>query len=130
MKRSHIALFIAIIAMPALAGGDRTQSPSRTSPDADAPAFAAGQVLIIDSSGKITSGTPQTTDLRAGLGDALSTSSEGLVEEKSPVAGGGMMINLQGRFQNAVTIEKDADGNVTAAPCVTGTAAETTPEVK
>ena len=121
MKPRHTVLLAAILALPVVAGGERIPSAS---PPAQTPAFSQGQVLILDASGKISPGTPQMTDLRAGLGDALSTSSEGLVEEKSPVPGGGTMVNLQGRFQNAMTIEQGAKGNVISAPCITGTPAE------
>lgn len=123
MNRRHTVLLAAILAMPVAAGGDRIQPTSHASIGANAPAFAAGQVLVLDSSGKISAGAPRAADLRAVLGDAISTSGEGLVEEKSPVQGGGVMVNLQGRFQNAMTIEKDANGNITA-PCVSGTPAD------
>ena len=120
MKPRHTVLFAAILVLPVAAGGDRNQTASPSTP---APAFSQGMILTIDASGKFVPGA-QTTELQAGLGEALSTSSEGLVETKSPVAGGGVMVNLEGRFQNAMVIEKDADGNITA-PCVAGTPAET-----
>ncbi len=41
---------------------------------------------------------------------AYSTSHEGLVETPSPVPGGGVMVDLQGRFRNPVTLMLDADG--------------------
>jgi hypothetical protein len=44
--------------------------------------------------------------------DALSRSDHGLVEEASPVPGGGVMVNLQGRFQNTFTATTDADGKL------------------
>ena len=116
MKPRHTVLFAAILALPVAAGGDRTDFAAPSTP---APAFSQGQILNIDPSGKFVPGA-QTTELQAGLGEALSTSSEGLVEVKSPVSGGGVMVNLEGRFQNAMVIEKDADGHITA-PCVAGT---------
>lgn len=42
--------------------------------------------------------------------NAASTSSEGLVEEKSPVPGGGVMIDLKGRFQSPLIINQDPNG--------------------
>lgn len=42
--------------------------------------------------------------------NATSTSSEGLVEEKSPVPGGGVMIDLKGRFQSPLIITQDPTG--------------------
>ena len=121
MKSRNTVLFAALLVLPVAAGGDRNQTASTPAP---APAFSQGMVLTIDpSSGKFVHGA-QTTALQASLGEALSTSSEGLVEVKSPVAGGGVMVNLEGRFQNAMVIEMDANGNV-SAPCVAGTPAET-----
>lgn len=119
MKRSHTVLLAAILAMPVAAGGDRIHPALHPAAGTQDPAFAAGQVLILDTSGKISPDTPQASDLRAALGDAVSTSAEGLVEEKSPVRGGGVMMNLQGRFQNAMVVEKDESGRITA-PCVAG----------
>jgi len=49
--------------------------------------------------------------------NALSTSAEGLVEEPSPVEGGGVMVDLRGRFRSAMVAVVDEDGKVTA-PCV------------
>ena len=49
--------------------------------------------------------------------NALSTSAEGLVEEPSPVKGGGVMVDLGGRFRSAMVAVVDEDGTVTA-PCV------------
>jgi hypothetical protein len=42
--------------------------------------------------------------------NATSTSSEGLVEEISPIPGGGMMIDLKGRFQSPLIIIQDPSG--------------------
>jgi hypothetical protein len=122
MKRSHAALLVALLTAAAMSGGDRpdTPSPSHT----DVPAFAAGQVLTLDASGEFSTRAPQAAELRDALGEALSTSSEGLVEEKSTVPGGGVMVDLQGRFQNAMTYTVNADGSV-SAPCLTEAHAET-----
>lgn len=120
MKVRHLALLSALLALPIVAGGDRIQSTPVASAnahyDTSVPAFAAGQILILDSSGKFDSAA-QASDIQTVLGGAVSTSSEGLVVEKSRVPGGGEMVNLQGRFQNAMTMTIDADGNA-SAPCV------------
>lgn len=42
--------------------------------------------------------------------NATSTSSEGLVEEKSAVPGGGVMIDLKGRFQSPLIITQNPAG--------------------
>jgi hypothetical protein len=51
--------------------------------------------------------------------DPMSTSSEGLVVEPAP--GGGVMVDLRGRFRNIATATLDADGNLTTS-CDTGSA--------
>jgi hypothetical protein len=133
MKPRHSALLIALLALPVV-GGDRLQSaPVASSTAGDAastPAFAAGQILNLDPSGKINY-AQQASDIQTVLGDAASTSSEGLVMEKSKVPGGGVMVNLQGRFQNAMTMSIDANGTV-SAPCVPAVdePAKTTGKVK
>ena len=51
---------------------------------------------------------------------AYSTSHEGLVETPSPVPGGGVMVDLQGRFRNPMTAMLDADGRTKLqhTPCL------------
>lgn len=49
--------------------------------------------------------------------DPLNYSSEGLVEQPSPIEGGGIMVDLQGRFRNTSVATINADGTV-AAPCL------------
>ena len=51
---------------------------------------------------------------------AYSTSDVGLVETPSAVPGGGVMVDLQGRFRSPVIAAMDADGRVTMqhAPCL------------
>jgi hypothetical protein len=133
MKPRHSALLIALLALPVV-GGDRPQNaPVASSTAGDpvsTPAFAAGQILNLDPSGKINY-AQQASDIQTVLGDAASTSSEGLVMEKSKVPGGGVMVNLQGRFQNAMTMSIDANGTV-SAPCVPAAEApaKTTGKVK
>ena len=52
--------------------------------------------------------------------EAYSTSHEGLVETPSPVPGGGVMVDLQGRFLSPLTATVGADGKIEMrhAPCV------------
>jgi hypothetical protein len=45
--------------------------------------------------------------------EALSTSSEGLVETPSPAPDGGVMVDLQGRFRSPLIATQDAEGKVT-----------------
>jgi len=120
MKPRDPVLLIALLALPVVAGGDRVHSgpvtPSPAHYNTNAPAFSASQILNLDPSGKF-SPAQHAADVQIQLGDAASQSSEGLVEVKNPVKGGGYMVNLQGRFQNAMTMNVDANGNKTA-PCV------------
>jgi hypothetical protein len=125
MKSRHLVLFAVILALPVAAGGDRTQ----LSPQPGTPAFSQGMILSVDSAGKLTHGAPQTSALRAAMGEALSTSSEGLVEVKSTAPGGGYMVDLQGRFQNAMTLQVDENGNTTA-PCISGVPGDAHTEVE
>ena len=51
---------------------------------------------------------------------AFSTSEEGLVETPSPVPGGGVVVNLRGRFRSPLTATLDADGGTRMrhGPCL------------
>ena len=68
---------------------------------------------------------PETGELIAGpasgqpgeIGDTVKQSDAGLVEELSPVPGGGVMVDLQGRFQHTVIVTSDSDSvNVRCVP--------------
>ena len=130
MKPRHPMLLIALLALPVVAGGDRVQNgpvaPATAHHDSNAPAFSAGQILNLDPDGKF-SATQHASDVQLQLGEAASQSSEGLVEVKNPVKGGGYMVNLQGRFQQAMTMNLDANGNTRSAPCLPASEA---PEAK
>jgi hypothetical protein len=121
MKPRQLALFAALLALPVVAGGDRLHNapPAPPSPhyNTDMPRFVAGQILILDPS-KESDYAAQAADIQTALGAAISQSSEGLVEAKNPVKGGGYSVNLQGRFQNAMTLSIDADGHITSSSCV------------
>jgi hypothetical protein len=91
--------------------------------DAAATSVAApGYRIYIDAAtGGIVSEPNGTAPvvLDPGVQNALSTSAEGLVETPSPVPGGGVMVELDGRFQNAMMATVDGGGEMTA-PCVSG----------
>jgi len=118
MKLKHPVLLLALLALPVVSAGDRTQSAPIATPSAhyntDVPRFAAGQILILDPKGKFDYAA-QASDIQAALGNAVSQSSEGLVQEKLTTRGGGYKVNLQGRFQNAMTMSIDANGNITSS---------------
>ena len=84
-----------------VAGGMRVHVDPRTGRPTSAPDAASRQML--------------EDAMRREMGDALSTSSDGLVEVASPVPGGGVMINLQGRFQSASVAS--VDGDVVTVDC-------------
>ena len=77
--------------------------PESVATDTSVAPGEAGMIATID---------PETgeTVVSAGSGDAFNTSDEGLVEVPSTAPGGGMMVDLQGRFQNtAVATVCDSD---------------------
>jgi len=116
MNPRRPALLLALLALPVVAGGDRLQTMPAAQDPAQMPAFAAGQILNLDPTGKF-SPAQHASDVQLLLGDAASTSSDGLVVEKSTVPGGGIMVNLQGRFQNAMVMTVDAKGNTVTSIC-------------
>lgn len=75
---------------------------------------AAIRVYIDPKTGKTGPPPPGELppELPSQLMEALSTSSEGLVETPSPTPGGGFMIDLKGRFHAPLTATQDADGKV------------------
>jgi hypothetical protein len=80
-----------------------------------------GELLSSPPAGTTEPGVPKD------LADQLSTSSEGLVARPAP--GGGVMVDLQGRFQHTATVTTDADGQRVIS-CDTGvTASSATAEV-
>jgi len=89
-------------------------------PLADEPAVspqgAAGMTVYIDpQTGAILSApAPGTVPLQVTpeLRNALSTSHQGLVQVPSSVPGGGVKLDLQGRFQSPLIVATDADGTV------------------
>lgn len=98
-----------------------TPGPAPTT-DVSTDAIGEGYRVYIDpATGTLTS-TPNGTDpitLDKDMQNALSNSAEGLRVEPSPVEGGGMMIQLDGRFRSVSTAAVDEDGEA-VVPCVTG----------
>jgi hypothetical protein len=84
------------------------------------PAFSAdgdasGLMIYVDpQTGAILKvPAPGTVPLQLSpeLQNALSTSHDGLVEVPSPLPGGGIKLDLQGRFQSPLFVTIDANGN-------------------
>jgi hypothetical protein len=83
---------------------------------------ASGYRAVIDpATGRLaeTDASKSTTALPADLVNALRTDSEGLVERKSPVEGGGFYVNLEGRFQSSMVAGIDENGRLTTE-CLSG----------
>lgn len=88
-----------------------------SAPVASAPAAGSGAasmtVYIDPQTGAIlTQPQPGHTPLvlDAATQAAMSTSDKGLVEVPSPVPGGGVMVDLQGRFQSPFVVVLDEQG--------------------
>jgi hypothetical protein len=90
---------------------------SLDSPSARIPAGATGMKIYIDpQTGQLTTEEPAGAvplQLSPAEANALSTSHQGLVESLSPAPGGGVILDLQGRFQNPIFATVDANGKVT-----------------
>jgi hypothetical protein len=98
---------------PQTGSGMSGPQPSAAKPSA-VPEGASGMIIHID---------PQTGELRKTPApgavplqlspqerNAFSTSHQGLVEMPSPVPGGGVKLDLQGRFQSPLVVTIDPDG--------------------
>lgn len=110
MAKHKLIIALAVVAV-SLAGWATLRDGS--TPPAPAPGTSG---LIA------TTGDPDDPAAAKGLGaDATSTSHEGLVSEPSPVPGGGVMIDLQGRFRNAATAAL-ADSDSVVVECLPDTA--------
>jgi len=103
-----------------LLGVSQDNDARTATPAGQTPAAAAGYVVHVDpATGRLApsprGSAPAMFDEE--MRNRLSTSSEGLVEKPSPIAGGGTMVDLQGRFQNAFVATVDDSGRVDAT-CV------------
>jgi hypothetical protein len=120
---------LVIVAQPAFPGDNapadskltREESASSTSqqPDqerADSPGGSSGMTIHIDPLTGAILKEPAAgalpLQLSASVLNALSTSHQGLVEAWSPVPGGGVKVDLQGRFRSPLFATIGADGKV------------------
>jgi len=103
------------------ASAEAAQAPSRATlvPDHDeqsagAVEGAAGMRIYRDPvTGELVDPPAEAPDqVSLPPDDALSTSSEGLMETPSPVPGGGVMVDLQGRFRSPLVATQDAEGKI------------------
>jgi hypothetical protein len=126
MKQQTV--FILCLCTLLLAGG------STSGPELGAPSSAISQPVALEETTQPTDQSaglrayidpvtrefvePEFVDTRAAMvTDPQNMSTEGLVEKKNRIAGGGVGVSLQGRFQNTSTITINADGTL-SAPCV------------
>ena len=100
-----------------LAPSSTTIAKGHGGPVADAQQGSSGLRVYIDP---LTGEFGVPPQLEAPYAHAYSTSQEGLVETPSPVPGGGVMVDLQGRFLSPLTATVGADGKIKMrhAPCV------------
>lgn len=104
----------AVMASPAK-NTDGAASVESTATMPTAAGSAGRRVYVDPATGRPSSGPPPIPPGLARLpevANALSTSSEGLREVPVPLPGGGVMVDLQGRFRSLVTATVHADGTV------------------
>jgi hypothetical protein len=124
MKRKAMVFIIAGVAVALaawqLAPAGNTSGAAATPEATVTPATNAGYVVHLDGNGHVVEDvTPeQAAEFNAELNQMVNTSDAGLVEKPSTVAGGGIGVDLQGRFEAAATATVDANGKLTA-PCLT-----------
>jgi hypothetical protein len=78
-------------------------------------AGSAGMKVYIDpETGEFLDAPPEkkTAEIQRADEEAISTSHEGLEQREVDMPGGGVMIDLKGRFRHYQTATKDADGNI------------------
>jgi hypothetical protein len=120
------ALFACVLGRPLVAmaePGHPKGAPEAAASDAAAaaPARAGSWIQVDPQTGKrMPGGRPVNAVLAAD--PAFSTSHSGLVEEAAP--GGGMMIDLHGRFRSAATATVGADGQADVECLPPGTAGQ------
>lgn len=114
-------LIIALVVVAVSLGGWATLRNDGPPPAIDPAATTAPAP---GTSGYLaTTGDPDDPAVAKGLaGEATSTSGEGLVSEPSPVPGGGVMMDLQGRFRSTATAAL-ADSDSVVVECLPDTAA-------
>lgn len=113
MQRASIAAAL-ILGLAACAPEQRATEPAATP-------FSAQQTLAFDPSTGVL--RDPTAEEQTALGEAFAarspSTSDGLVQVESPVEGGGILVDLQGRFRSALTVQLDADGELVADCTVT-----------
>jgi hypothetical protein len=118
-----LVAWLVMAVQPAFPEESQSASPGQTQTGSNAGASQSPAAVPQGASGMIIYVDPQTgailhepapgtvpLQLTPELQNALSTSHEGLVE--TPAAGGGVKLDLQGRFQNPLVGTIDASGKL------------------
>ncbi|MDH3197723.1 MAG: hypothetical protein OEO21_05730 [Candidatus Krumholzibacteria bacterium] len=116
MKRKRVWIFSAIAAVAAWGLQSHAPAGHSAAGEPRGPA-ASGMVVHIDpATGEFVEPRDGTVPvaLDKEMLDALSTSAEGLVETPSPVPGGGVMVDLRGRFHSTHVAVVDGEGGLSA----------------
>lgn len=124
-----IILFISVSFQPSLFAQDTQNNPEvseeaidETSPEniekgpISPPAGSSGMKVYRDpETGEFLDSPPERlpAEIKRAEEQAISTSHEGLEQRKVDKPGGGVMMDLKGRFRHYQTATKDADGNIT-----------------
>lgn len=117
-----IAMSLAVTSSPAFSGeganpaGEAPAGPAVGTPLDTLRTPSRGMLIYIDpqTGALLREPAPGTVPLQLtpAFQDAVSTSHQGLVEVPSPAPGGGVSVNLQGRFQSPLFVTTDANGKV------------------
>ena len=120
--RIVIAVGVCVLTSPVVTFAEPGSAPATkagASADAAAPGRAGSWIHVDPQTGKRVARPAVSAAIAAD--PAFSTSHQGLVEQPAP--GGGMMLNLQGRFRSAATATVGADGKAHVECVPPGTAA-------
>jgi hypothetical protein len=102
LSRTVAVIGFCILTRPIAGFADE---PTRSAPNAGAPGRAGSWVRIDPQTGNRVPTGPRAA---IAADPAFSTSHQGLLQQPAP--GGGMMIDLQGRFRSAAVAEVGPDG--------------------
>ena len=108
--------YLVVVAQPAFPGDSQPAHSEQTERAAAVPGSTSGVTIHIDpQTGTILKGpAPGAVPLQLSpaVQNALSTSHQGLAEVPSPFHGGGVKVDLQGRFRSPSLATIDSNGNV------------------
>lgn len=106
-------LVFMLIFLPRMSAGQSQDAPATEGADPAEIAIFAQRIYLDPQSGRLLSKPPPGADvltLSPTELNMLSTSHDGLVER--PLAAGGYMLDLQGRFRHVAVATVDGDGTI------------------